>query len=101
MLVIGLFIVNSLVGIPVVGEHLTNALFLQISGFAVFLIAAGLVLPVLGGAAGAVAGKRCARCGKRVEKNQLYCRDHQKAALEELRDRQKSIEDTSYGRRKR
>ena len=81
------WILGDVLKIPQIQEHFTPALFAQVAALAGFMIAAGIVLPLVGGAAGAVAGKRCARCSKRIEPSATYCKDHQKAALQELRDK--------------
>lgn len=100
-LLIAVYLISQMVEIPGAREVLTTALFSQIAALCVLMIVVGFVLPVLGGAAGVVAGKRCPRCGKRVEKNQIYCRDHQKAAIDEMRDRQRNFDDSSIGKRKK
>jgi hypothetical protein len=82
-----------------VQEHLTPALFMQVAALAGFMIAAGFVLPLLGGAAGVVVGKRCARCSKRIDSAATYCKDHQKVALEELRDKDRWHDQTNSRRR--
>lgn len=98
---IGVYVLDSMVGIPGMKGVLTTALFTQVAGLCAVMIAAGFVLPILGVATGAVAGKRCPRCGRRVTKNSIYCADHQKLALNELRDKQKDFDDTAFGNRRR
>jgi len=95
------YILNSFSPIASLAHLLTNSNFTMIATLGGLMIAAGFLLPIVSGAAGAVAGKRCPRCAKRVEKNQLYCLDHQKKALEELRDRDKTGEDTNFKRRRK
>ena len=97
--VAALAMISQMIELPFIKEFLTVGNTTAVAFLAGAMIAAGIVLPILSGAAGTVAGKRCARCSKRVEKNQMYCHDHQKAALEEMRDHQKNMEDTSYGRK--
>lgn len=97
ILVVGAAIANELLGLEL--EFLTPPLVRQmaIGSAGIFLL--GLVAGVFGGAAGKVAGKRCPRCGKRVGKGQVYCRDHQKRAIEEMRDMDRTFEHSHFGRR--
>lgn len=55
-----------------------------------FLGAALVVLGIVLGAAGRVGRRvlpaRCARCGRTVQRGQVYCADHLKLAVNEARD---------------
>lgn len=95
--VVVVWIAADILKLQPIKEHLTPALFMQVSALAGFMVVAGIVLPLLGGAAGAVVGRRCARCSRRIESSATYCKDHQKLALEELRDKDRWHDQT--GRR--
>lgn len=52
----------------------------------VLLLAASLVLSLMGRVSARVAGRRCRRCSKPVQHGHLYCSDHLKEAVNEFRD---------------
>ncbi len=49
-------------------------------------LASGLVLSLLAPFGRMVRQGRCVRCGVSIEKNQTYCHDHLKNAVQEFRD---------------
>lgn len=49
-------------------------------------VAGGLILRTLHPVGRMLREGHCARCGRRVDRGQIYCRDHMKKALEEVRD---------------
>ena len=49
-------------------------------------LAAGVLLRVVSPMRRAFRGSRCARCGHPTEPGHLYCHDHMKETMEELRD---------------
>lgn len=50
------------------------------------LFACGVTLALLTPIGRLLAQKRCARCGRRIERGQTYCIDHLRAAVNEYRD---------------
>ncbi|MEW5806766.1 MAG: hypothetical protein AB1756_05410 [Acidobacteriota bacterium] len=50
------------------------------------LLAAGVLVKVLGSGISAISIKRCPRCGKPVEKNSIYCETHLKETINEYQD---------------
>lgn len=54
-----------------------------------FLLALSLLFSVTGRLTARVAGKRCSRCGKPVQHGHTYCSDHQKQAIDQMRDSQR------------
>jgi len=58
-------------------------------GAGVLAVAAAFWL--LRGFVGLIAVKKCPRCGKPVEKNEIYCSTHLKEAINEYKDHMHSI----------
>jgi len=55
------------------------------------VIVAAAVLWLLRGFVGLVAVKKCPRCGKPVERNEIYCATHLKEAINEYQDHMHGI----------
>ncbi len=69
-----------------VPEHYVDILFIPAAQAGAFAFVAGLVLSLLSPFGRMVRGGRCVRCGILIEKNQTYCHDHLKNAVQEFRD---------------
>jgi len=63
-----------------------DAWFLPAAQAGVITLAAALALLLLAPFGRMVRQGRCARCGVSIEKNQTYCHDHLKNAVQEFRD---------------
>lgn len=59
------------------------------------LVSVGIVLGALGRVGRRVLPSRCARCGRTVQRGQVYCADHLKLAVDEARD---EFHARTYGR---
>lgn len=71
-----------------VGRTPGNLRDLSATGLAagVCMVTLGLVLAVLGRLTVRALPSRCARCGRAVQRGQVYCADHLKLAVNEARD---------------
>jgi len=58
--------------------------FMLLAG--VIILAASLVLSIMGRVSAKVASGRCRRCGKPVQTGRVYCSDHFKETVNEYRD---------------
>jgi preprotein translocase subunit SecY len=67
------------------GGSLVQLMFLG----GVLMLAVSLVLSIMGRVSAKVAGKRCRRCNKPVQHGHLYCSDHLKEMVNEVRDHQR------------
>lgn len=54
----------------------------------VVLLGLSLILAAVGRVTAKVAGRRCPRCGRPVQHGHVYCADHRKEAVNQIRDHQ-------------
>ena len=70
----------------VVPAHYVDVWFMPVAQAGAIAFVAGLVLSLLSPFGRMVRQGRCVRCGTLIEKNQTYCHDHLKNAVQEFRD---------------
>ncbi len=73
-----------------VSTHSVDVWFLPAAQAGAVAFAAGLLLSLLAPFGRMVRQGRCVRCGVSIEKNQTYCHDHLKNAVQEFRDHTRS-----------
>ena len=69
-----------------VSAHHVDIWFMPAAQVGAIAFAAGLVLSLLSPFGRMVRQGRCVRCGTTIEKNQTYCHDHLKNAVQEYQD---------------
>lgn len=89
---LGLTILAAATVLLVAGEagaisaHYVDVWFMPAAQAGAFAFVAGLVLSLLAPFGRMVRRGRCVRCGILIEKNQTYCHDHLKNAVQEYQD---------------
>ncbi len=69
-----------------VSAHYVDVWFMPAAQAGAIAFVAGLVLSLLSPFGRMVRQGRCVRCGTSIEKNQTYCHDHLKNAVQEYQD---------------
>ena len=87
LLAIAVWAILLVAGEKLDAKELARGTLLPAVGLA--LLAAGVVLGLLGRAGRALGGGRCARCRRPVRQGELYCGEHFRQSIDNIRDTQR------------